>query len=59
MSNMLLKNEKYHFRQLQNLDGLTLTLFNKIVFPFISGHKLHIIQVKFYLNYLNVYNNDK
>ena len=40
MSNMLLKNEKYHFFQLQNLDGLTLTMFNKIVFPFISGHKL-------------------
>ena len=40
MSNMLLKNENYHFRQLQNLDGLTLTLFNKIAFPFISGHIL-------------------
>ena len=37
---MLLKNEKYPFRQLKNLDGLTLTLFNKIVFPFISGDKL-------------------
>ena len=40
MSNMLLKNEKYHLRQLQNLDSLTLTLFNKIAFPFISGHIL-------------------